>query len=77
MSKIYTEDLIRFLYNETTAEETRVINLAVAASPALRQELDVLKETLTQLDSLALDPHPTSVKMVLEESAKHGELEVQ
>ena len=68
MAKMYTEDLIRFIYNETTTDESNDISVEVLSNSYLMQEFELLNETITQLDSMSLLPSPTSIKIIMEES---------
>ena len=72
MAEIYTEDLIRFIYNETTPEETNEISIALRSNNSLRVEYDKLKDTVCQLDSASLLPHPSSIAIIMEESNKRS-----
>jgi hypothetical protein len=72
MAKIYTEDLIRFIYHETTAEESNDISVEVLSNSYLMQEFELLNETITQLDSMSLLPSPTSIKIIMEESRRQS-----
>jgi len=57
MIRTFTQhDLIRFLYRETTAEESRDIERLIAADPDLQKELKLLGETLAALDNAMLSP---------------------
>jgi hypothetical protein len=72
MSEIYTaNDLLKFLFNETTAEESLHIQHLLKHNVQATEEFQQLKETLSRLDQESLDPHPTSVKLILEHSAKN------
>ena len=72
MRKIYTNDLIRFIYNETTIEESKFIHLSLQSNQTLKAEYELLKESIHQLDSISLLPHPSSVKIIMEESFKQS-----
>ncbi len=72
MRKIYTNDLIRFIYNETTIEESNPIRLSLQLNPMLKAEYELLKESINQLDSISLLPHPSSIKIIMEESFKQS-----
>lgn len=57
MIRTFTQnDLIRFLYRETTAEESREIERLIAADTNLQKELKLLAETLAMLDRAMLTP---------------------
>jgi hypothetical protein len=72
MSEIYTaNDLLRFMFNETSAEETIHIQHLLKHNTQAKEEYDGLKEMLAKVEESSLDPHPTSVKLILEHSAKN------
>ena len=72
MRKIYTEDLITFIYNETTTEESNEISVAILSDSHLMAEYKALKETITQLDAINLLPHPSSIAIIMEEAHKQS-----
>lgn len=49
-------DLIRFIYMETTAEETREIERTMATDPLLKEAYDALKKTTEALDDALINP---------------------
>jgi hypothetical protein len=70
MPEIYTDEvLILFIYNELTSEQHNVIQEALQVNPDLYRRFDELLRTMAQLDTLRLDPHPSSVEIILEQSA--------
>jgi hypothetical protein len=70
MAKIYTDDLIRFIYNETTTEESNDISVAILSNNHLMAEYESLNETITQLNSISMIPHSTSIKIIMEEARR-------
>lgn len=57
MIRTFTQhDLIRFLYRETTAEESRDIERMIHVDPSLQRELKLLAETISALDDALLSP---------------------
>ena len=57
MIRTFTQhDLIRFLYRETTAEESRDIERMIQIDPSLQQEFKLLAETVAALDEAMLTP---------------------
>ncbi len=65
MSVLTTEDLLLYLYQETSAEETRNIEEAVGNDWELKEKLDVLKSSLHTLDKMIESPRPQSVLAIL------------
>jgi hypothetical protein len=73
MPKIYTaNDLISFIYNETSTEQSIHVEHLLKHNVKAKEEFDVLKETIDMLDAESLDPHPTSLKIIMEHSAKNA-----
>jgi hypothetical protein len=72
MAKIYTDDLIRFIYNETTTEESNDISVAILSNSYLMADYESLSETITQLDSISMIPSPTSIKIIMEEARRQS-----
>lgn len=57
MIRTFTQnDLIRFIYLETTAEECREIEQTLATDPLLKKEYDALKRTTEVLDFAMIQP---------------------
>lgn len=66
MIKTFTQnDLIRFLYHETTEEESREINNALLCDADLRLKMQELQHAQLALDDAALEPSPASVLSIL------------
>ena len=66
MTKTFTQnDLIRFLYQETSEEESREINHALVCDAGLRQKLYALEDVKRQLDEAVLEPSPGTVLSIL------------
>lgn len=57
MIRTFTQnDLIRFIYLETTAEEHREIEQTIATDPLLKEEYDALRDTTEALDNALITP---------------------
>jgi hypothetical protein len=65
MNTIKTEDLIRFLYNETSNKENLLIESALAYDFKLKEEYNSLKEAIDELKSFSLSPSEQSVNRIL------------
>lgn len=66
MTKTFTQDdLIRFLYHETSEEETKEIDKALLRDSALSALYNELKSTMKQLDSARLEPSSSSILNIL------------
>jgi uncharacterized coiled-coil DUF342 family protein len=66
MIKTFTQnDLIRFLYHETSEEETKEINKALLCESELQKQYKELSTMRKELDALRLEPSATSVQNIL------------
>ena len=65
MNTIKTEDLIRFLYNETSNKENLIIESVLAYDFKLKEEYNSLKEAIDELKSFSLSPSEQSVNRIL------------
>jgi hypothetical protein len=71
MTTNYTpEDLLQYLYNETTPEETAAIEKALAENWTLREKFEVLKKAAQRLTKLTFSPRTESVLNVLKYANK-------
>jgi len=66
-------DLIRFIYRETSSEEDAQIRLQLAEDSELAVEFNRLIETVNMLDEFKLEPSETSVNLILEYSQEQIE----
>lgn len=57
--------MIRFLYQETTDEESQEISNALLCDTDLRTKLQELQQMKQQLDEAALEPSATTVLNIL------------
>jgi len=70
MRKTFTpDDLIRFIYRETSEKEELAIVEQLASNPEFLNEYRQLVKTISALGDGLTEPHPTSVNIVLEYSA--------
>lgn len=70
MMKITSEDLIRYLYNETSASKTARIEEALQIDSQLRDEFEKIKSTHSTLKDVSLSPRQESVNKILEYASK-------
>lgn len=59
------EDLIQYLYNETSPEQTAAIEEALGRDWTLREKFEVLKASKSRLDTLLESPRTEVVLNVL------------
>jgi len=73
---IYTpENMIRFLYKETTAEETAAIQLALDTDWSLREKFEILKNAIEGLNTISFSPRPSVVQSLLRYAGISKEVE--
>ena len=72
-----TEDLIQYLYNDTSLEQTKAIERAINTDWDLREKYNTLKESMQQLDSLVQSPRPQSIMAILNYAKSSAEVEQQ
>lgn len=65
---ITQEDIIRYTYGETDETETGLIEQALASDEQLQDFYILLRQAADDLNTIKLMPHPTSVRIILEES---------
>lgn len=65
---ITQEDIIRYTYGETAEEETVLIEQALASDEQLQDFYILMKQVADDLNNMKMTPHPTTVRIILEES---------
>jgi hypothetical protein len=66
MIKTFTRnDLIRFLYKETTREEEKKIKKALLVNPELLKEFKSLQKLIRNIEEIRLEPSDETVKKIL------------
>ena len=65
MTNFTPEDLLLYLYNETTPEQTAGIEEALKKNWSLREKLSVLKTSMQRLDKLKESPRTEVVLNIL------------
>lgn len=74
MQQTFTqEDLIRYVYGETSPEEFSAISKALDSDFDLFNEYVILKKSLELLDQLRMEPNETSVNIIMEYAQSHHE----
>jgi hypothetical protein len=64
------EELIQYLYKETTPELTAAIEQALQQDWTLREKLSVLKTSMERLNSIAQSPRTETVLAILKYASK-------
>lgn len=65
MTKFTPEDLLLYLYKETSPEQTSAIDEALKKDWTLREKLAVLKTSMQRLDKIVVAPRTEVVLQVL------------
>ena len=65
MKNFTPEDLLLYLYKETSAQQTAEIEEALIKDWALREKLSVLKASMQRLDKLVVSPRTEVVLNLL------------
>ena len=77
MTKFTPEDLLLYLYKETSPEQTAAIETALKLDWALREKLSVLKTSMQRLDKIVEIPRTEVVLSVLNYAREHLAEEVK
>ncbi len=75
MPNFTTEDLIQYLYHETSKERSLAIEKALDENWELQEKIDVLKDSLQRLDKIVESPRPQSVSAILQYARSSAEVE--
>ena len=71
MHNFTTEDLLQFLYKETSPEITAAIKAALVSDWSLRESFDILSAAQTELNSVKLlSPRKQSIENILNYAEK-------
>lgn len=73
MTNFTPEDLLLYLYNETTPAQTAAIEEALKKNWSLREKLTVLKTSMQRLDKLKESPRTEVVLNVLNYAKEKSE----
>lgn len=74
MHNFTTEDLLQYLYKETSTEKTAAIGVALVSDWGLREKLDMLKASQTELNSVKLlSPGKQTLENILSYAEKSVE----
>jgi len=75
MPNFTTDDLIQYVYNETSFEQSLAIKNALEDNWELREKLDVLKDSLRGLDRIIESPRRQSIDAILNYARTSAEIE--
>jgi len=65
MHNFTPEDLLQYLYKETSTEKTARIKAALETDWNLREQLDVIKSAQSRLETLKLSPSQKTIENIL------------
>ena len=65
MNKFKTEDLLQYLYNETSIKKTAAIKAALETDWSLREAYEMMVSGQKQLENLNLSPREEILKKIL------------
>lgn len=66
MNLITTEDMIRFLYNEMTPDETLQMIAALTTDWTIKEQYEALKASMEELDSLIAAPRQQVIDRIMQ-----------
>ena len=75
MTNFTPEDLLLYLYKETSAEQTEAIEKALQTDWTLREKLNVLKASMQRLDKITVSPRTELVLNVLNHAREQEEVQ--
>ena len=75
MIKITPEDLVRYVYNETSEQKSAAIKAALQTDWNLRESYEKLLDSQKNLNTIQFSPRSESVNKILEyASKKHAQV---
>ncbi len=75
MNKITQEDLVQYLYHETSERKTAAIRIALENDWQLRESFDQIYSAFKKLEKIALSPREATINAILKyTSRKAGQL---
>ena len=72
MSIFTPEDMLRYLYNETSAEEAAALKQALENDWSLREKFEVLKASVQSLGKFRFEPRHEAVMAILQHAGVDG-----
>jgi anti-sigma factor RsiW len=75
MPNFTTEDLMQYVYHETSKEQTMAIEKAIQTDWALKEKVMALRDSMHTLDSMLESPRSQSVMAILNYARTSAEVE--
>ena len=73
MHSITSEDLLLYLYGETTKIQTEAIELALQQDWSLMEKLELLTQSRNELETISFSPSTNSINNILKYAEKSVE----
>ncbi len=70
MHSFTPEDLLQYLYKETSIEKTAAIKAAIESDWSLREKLEVISSGLKRLETIKLSPRKKTIDNILNYAEK-------
>ena len=70
MHRFTSEDLLQYLYGETSNEKTTAIKAALQMDWSLQEKLELLTTTQEELDTIQFSPSSSSINNILQYAEK-------
>ena len=70
MNKITQEDLVQYLYKETSERKTAAIKVALENDWRLRESFDQLSSAQKNLEEISLSPREETINAILNHTTK-------
>ncbi len=70
MTKITSEDLLRYLYKETSEQKAAIIHAALQTDWNLRETYEKLSASVRDLGEISFSPRKETVNKILEYASK-------
>ena len=65
MNRITSEELIQYIYKETSSEQNSIISQAIDSNPILKEEYLELLNTIEEMNQLSYSPSQTVIENIL------------
>ena len=70
MHSFTQEDLVQYLYNETSPEKAAVLKAALETDWTLREKFDIISSAIGSLEKISLSPRKIAVDNILNYAEK-------
>ena len=70
MQSFTMDDLLRYLYKETTPEKTAAIKAALESDWSLREKMEVIETALNKLEDITLSPREKTIDFIINYAEK-------